>query len=376
MIFTSPVSYYTVDSKIFSSKIKAVIHSQSSGKPLEWVFPFDKVFSNYPWHTEPEQSLDELYDKRAKQLRSKYDYIILGYSGGADSHNMLMSFYRQNLFVDEIYTSHLNKATENINTNSIDASNINAEHNLNTTQKLQWISTHMPLTKITCVDMSDHSLNFYKDESWVIESNEFVNVFATKFDIFTVKDIKLNLDKGKKVAYILGLDKPRTFIKNGYFYTSFNDIAFNGSSPEYYNKEYSNLCMEYFYWSDECAELLAKQAHIVKRYVEATPGKKYFWDTDLGYNPSVYKIFHEPWLRHVIYTTWDNGFQVKKSVGGWPNEFDAWWFRNADDKQKTVFNKGIEYLLDNAKDFIIKDENFVKGFKIFSKNYIIGKMNE
>ena len=74
------VSYYKVDGILFNSKIQAALFAQKTNKPLEWVFTPDSEFSKYPWHIEPLSTLDQLYDKRARELREKYDYLILGYS--------------------------------------------------------------------------------------------------------------------------------------------------------------------------------------------------------------------------------------------------------------------------------------------------------
>ena len=103
MINHKELGYYTCDSKVFSSKIHACIHSTQTKKPLTWHFN-DEVFDNYPWHIEPEETIDELYFRRARQLREKYDYICLAFSGGGDSNNILEAFLRQGLFIDEVVT--------------------------------------------------------------------------------------------------------------------------------------------------------------------------------------------------------------------------------------------------------------------------------
>jgi hypothetical protein len=90
--------YYTVDGIDFQSKIQACIFANKHNKKVEWKFN-NQAFDTYNWSIEPEQSLDQLYDRRANDLREKYDYLILSYSGGADSHNILMAL------LDKIFTS-------------------------------------------------------------------------------------------------------------------------------------------------------------------------------------------------------------------------------------------------------------------------------
>jgi len=128
------LGYYSIGLQNFASKIDACILGTKVIDRLNLnVNPFnivkwhfnDEVFDNYDWRVEPEESLDELYNKRARTLRDQYDYIIISYSGGADSHNMLMSFLRQGLFVDEIVITHMNKAMKDYAV--IDPDNYSAE---------------------------------------------------------------------------------------------------------------------------------------------------------------------------------------------------------------------------------------------------------
>jgi len=93
------VSYYRVNNKVFSSKVLACIYATETNQEVEWVF-YNNVFDKFDWTVEPSETLDELYDLRARELREKYDYIVISYSAGADSHNVLTSFLRQNLRVD------------------------------------------------------------------------------------------------------------------------------------------------------------------------------------------------------------------------------------------------------------------------------------
>ena len=105
-MFNKNLGYYRCDGIDFQSKVNALLHSKAVNQPVEWMFHQD-VFESYPWHIEPSETLDQLYDRRAKELRKQYDYIILSYSGGADSHNILESFIRQKLHIDEIVINHI-----------------------------------------------------------------------------------------------------------------------------------------------------------------------------------------------------------------------------------------------------------------------------
>jgi hypothetical protein len=91
--------FYKVGDLKFYSKLQALEMQQHTNICPTWHFN-ESTFKSIDWSIEPKESLSELYKKRAQQIREKYDYIVLWYSGGADSHNVLMSFVKNNIFID------------------------------------------------------------------------------------------------------------------------------------------------------------------------------------------------------------------------------------------------------------------------------------
>ena len=91
--------FYTAGSFKTYSKLEAIEHTKITGQPVEWNFN-RATFEQYDWTQEPPGSLEFWYGERARQIRERYDYIVLWFSGGADSHNALMSFVKNNIFVD------------------------------------------------------------------------------------------------------------------------------------------------------------------------------------------------------------------------------------------------------------------------------------
>ena len=57
------------------------------------------------WLIEPPESIEELRKQRAQQLRDKYDYLVLYYSGGSDSQTVMNSFVNNNIDLDQIVIS-------------------------------------------------------------------------------------------------------------------------------------------------------------------------------------------------------------------------------------------------------------------------------
>jgi len=380
--FSTNNSFYTCNGLTFQSKVKACVYAQTVNQPVKWIFGLDEIYSKYSWDIEPTETIDELYDRRARELREQYDYIAISYSGGADSHNVLMSFYRQGLHVDEVITNHLTSVTEkftDLSGKNVSPENYNAEHQLNAVAKLQWIKTNMPKTLVVEVDMGEAVLNSFKpsDESWVLDQNVGLSMahrFRTNF--FRNKDFKNRLDVGKKVGFVVGIDKPKTVIDNNVLTLMFNDTMMFNSSIRDYNIDYDNVTIEPFYWASSTAPLICKQVHIIKRFIESSPGRRYYWDINKGFTYEVSRRYHERWLRTLLYTTWnDSWYQADKSKYVWHTEFDS-WAKNYTKGTTTQFlwNQGLEFLTKNAKDFVAYREGKADGLKPFTVKYPICKM--
>ena len=93
--------YYTVGNKIFNHNIYAYQEATKTNSDVNWHFN-DEVFLKQDWKTPIQIPLLELYRMRAEQLRQKYDYLILCWSGGGDSTTMLESFLDNNIHLDEV----------------------------------------------------------------------------------------------------------------------------------------------------------------------------------------------------------------------------------------------------------------------------------
>jgi hypothetical protein len=385
-MFNKKLGYYICEGKEFNSKIHACLYSMKVKKPFYWYFN-NKEFESYDWSQEPTETLDQLYDQRAKQLREKYDYLILSYSGGSDSHNILMSFIRQGLKLDEIIVNTMEKGTKNfteLNFNNKSNKNAAAEHYLQTVPMLKKLENLLTSTKITVLDLTDHlfeSLETIGDASWILNKNEQVNIAgATRFNYIHFSDIRKKFDKNISIGLIVGLEKPRTWIKKGIFYLGFNDRPANIVTVAEHFKEYTNTTVEFFYWSPDAIKIVCKQAHTIKRYVEIFPDKQLLWDLDQIKEPYsiVYRLKHERILRTIIYTTWnDNWYQADKAIKDWYSEFDAWFYEGfINTKAYHVWQEGLNYLEQNLSSiYIIKDENHRSdGLMSFIHSYKIGVM--
>jgi hypothetical protein len=380
------LGYYVVGNLQFDSKIRACLHAVETKQPVTWVFN-NAEFKSYDWSVEPEESLDQLYDLRARQLRETYDYLILSYSGGSDSHNVFEAFHRQGLLIDEIITNTVEKGSKGIiNVNSVEAfSAPQAEHEKQTVPRLKEIAQKMPGAKITVTDQTDFlfdHLTTAGDASWVLDKRESLNpAGVTRFNYLHFTEVRKRFDKNYKIGLIVGVEKPRTFISRGEFFVRFADRATNMITIHEHLKEYPNSTVEFFYWSPDCVPMIIKQCHVIKKYLELNPALQAKW-TDKDSSGETYRLMHEPVLRNLLYSTWDGGwYQSKKAILDWYSEFDQWFQVGYKDTNAFhVWQEGLNFVADKLHMFTKNASehgggDFTDGLKTVVHTWKIGKMN-
>jgi hypothetical protein len=238
----------------------------------------DTHFSKFDWTKEPTESLAELYKQRAIQLRDKYKYLIVAYSGGSDSHQILQTFLDNDIFIDEVFTTTWEKLLNGIDRTEL----LNDEHlkffleyELNVAPMLKLIKEKSPLTKITVIDSSDFLYNDVKTRNF-----EVLGMLKTNGGSFrgllvpipqTIKlfaGYTINKLSQDGVAFISGIDKPLISIKNNEFFTCFSDVGYTYDKLMN-NKIIDKVCkFEYFFWTPDFPFIPIKQAHVVKRALE------------------------------------------------------------------------------------------------------------
>ena len=271
---------YHVGDRAFCSKLEAIMHSRRANQPIDWRYQHD-VFQKYNWTQEPPQSLWDLYSERAHQLRDKYDYIMLMYSGGADSNNVLDAFEQNNIPIDEIRFGYAGEIS--------DPDSLKLDQNREiyhaAIPKARELQKKWPHLKVTIVDMKsimiDHVarqndlLHFGNNMAW----NPWQRV---RFGISMSGDQTWipNISKDKRVGILWGKDKTNVFKINNKYAVQFFDRQLNGNLellPD-------NCQHEYFYWSADSTNIVIKQGHVLKnffRQADSRPGwfeynKKYF----------------------------------------------------------------------------------------------------
>lgn len=267
--------HYVVNNEVITSKIYAMLKATDTKSDLTWHY-FDDVFdqanTNFSLHN---VTLESLYIARAQQLRDSYDYLILNYSGGSDSHNILHTFLNNNIKLDHIFVQWPERLMDRgiYTPNAIDKSNANfhSEWDLVLKKDLEWLGKNHPEIKIEIADWTTTvNEKFYKDDLFANNVSNLPSIArAQKQNTFSPVEGTLAL-AGKKVASIFGVDKPNIVKKGSKWFFYFVDTAcMTQPNPENPNGT------EYFYWSPAFPEIAILQGHKMAEWFERNPHKQY-----------------------------------------------------------------------------------------------------
>lgn len=356
-----PRGLYHVGDKIFNSKLQALLYSDQTGSIPRWDF-HDDWFSKFDWTIEPDQTLESLYAMRCQQIRDKYDYLVLHYSGGSDSHNMLTFFYLNNIHVDEILVAWPISYFENHTKPGLDKS---AAHSHNewfhvVKPDLEWIRKNLPKTKITLYDYTDDMVNFNVDQDWILHAGEHINPNITNRiqRYYQISDI--NLYDRHKIGHLYGIDKPLVFKEGSNWYLSFLDsmIGIQASHKPIFDR-HTHINVEFFYWSPDLPLLLIKQAHMIKKYYDLHPESLHL--ATFKKKTLALKEQERDLSRSVVYPHWRKSiFQTHKASNMFYKEFDSWFFQHATDSAKSRWHEGLDFLIGSLdKKWISHDKNGV-----------------
>jgi hypothetical protein len=262
--------YQVGDFKTYS-KVEAIEFSKKTGKPVHWNFN-ELDFSAYNWQIEPTADINVLYQRRAKQIRERYDYIVLWWSGGADSYTMLKAFVDQGLFVDEIATFH------NYGGDGSWDSYLNSEVKRVAMPIAEKLLENSPNTKFRLVDHLDYQKNLYSVDDnkfdFLYKANAIFspNQLARRYIREKEKDYLDLFSQGKTVCFVWGMDKPRVVQEpNGKYALRIVDIVDNCVNPETQRLNRAWEYDEFFYWSPDGKDIMAKQGHMIMRYLKNVP---------------------------------------------------------------------------------------------------------
>ena len=351
------LGYYLVGNEVYYNKIQALIDASKKNLEVKWFFNED-VFVKYPWHIEPKESLRELYRQRAQQLRDTYDYIRLELSGGSDSATVAYSFLLNNIHLDEVVFRYPKQGEKGIagDPSSTRCENTLSEWEFAAKPLLNWIATNYPKTKITIHDYSEDMIaeSDTKDESWIFRTRHYLQPgHIHKFDDSNLKEHLNTVDKTDKMCLLYGVDKPKVVIKDNKFFLYFMDgLASYTNEIAAIN---TGVVNEFFFWSPDCPELIAKQAHEVKRWFDLPQNSQMRGVLHWPNGNFAIRTLYEQLVKHIVYPDYDfHTFQTNKPTNNIYNEMDYWFHRNfKETKLYSSWESGINYLLKNVDPYYI-----------------------
>lgn len=377
--------YYIVGTKYYAHKMNALIEATQSRNKIQWEFGSD-VFDKINWRQSVNIGLSELYRMRAQQLRDKYDYLILAFSGGADSTNVLDSFLNNNIHLDEVLVHWPRRLTQGRYRVSADttAHNVLSEWELAVIPKLEHIRNNYPKIKITIDDLDDLSEE-YSEDAICITKNKF-HYLNIKRQRSIARRTSQIMQKKSNMAIIYGFDKPRLLNVNNVLCAFFVDeltSVVSDLAPGYERN------VEYFYWSIDLPELPVKQSQILYHLFRSQPALQKNIETkclkDIIYQPDINaKIVQQAeqaeMMRKItseaLYPAWNQQvFQADKpKYFAFKCEYHAWIKSYSDsqgliDSWASAFNQ-YNRLVDPS--FMLTDDGLYQGFS--TKLYPLGAL--
>jgi hypothetical protein len=250
--------YYDDLGGTYRNKFDAI----KSGRQVKLYF-YDKEFQSANWKLEPQENLSELYKQRAQQLRDKYDYIVLAYSGGIDSTNMLESFYYNNIHIDEII---MVGAFSQDSEKGVDE-NHNGEIYKNCFPLLNTLN--LKNTKITTYDYTKSFDQLSTLASDAARYNKITSWYSPHHWWWHDID-RLYKKNGVKIGLVFGTDKPsytRMPVITSKAFMMFSNLTISQlGNSNVLDETRDDFRKEFFYWSPEMPQILIKQLHMIDKF--------------------------------------------------------------------------------------------------------------
>ena len=299
---------------------------------------YDDVFDTLDWTKEPTEPYDLLLKERALQIRDEYDYVRLYYSSGSDSETCLQTFMKNDIPIDEIVVVHQGTA------NDLDKLESDREITRRAIPNLKTYEPQLRNTKISILGTErEHFVKVfthtdYREIAQVVHIKHMHYPSVAYYIFPELQDIHF---KTSKVCNLSPNLKPKLYLKNGIFYSNYND-----SEVCSFLIGESNV---FFFTDPTFPKLHLKQLHLLKNYFKSQfPQVK---DAFI-HESSVYKYLIEDATR----------VKINRSVD----------FLKHDPNQKDAFSSGVTLLKvrEAIKEMYVYDRSLYDIFKNLSQNYL------
>jgi hypothetical protein len=361
---TDYYGYYLFQNLKFNNKYDLMLLTNDP-RDVSWHY-HDDFFSSFDWKQEPSVSLEACYIDKALELRHRFDYIILMYGGGADSGNILETFVRNNIYLDEVCCL----------TNMNGSRNQNSFHNFEVFNvgkpKIENLIEQYKLkTKIRLLDITEQTLKFY-NKNTQLDFIHWINNYGSAY--CQAKGELENLvpewqritESGKRVCLLWGGEKPKLTIKNGKFFFYFLDVI-DGifSLRPQQTSNHNSISNELFYWgpTSASAKIIIKQAHIIKNFLSNNDNIRNSLKNQSIKDENAFvlwqgrKLLEIDNFKTLIYPYWDisNRLITKSITGNFLSSRDSWFWTKGNEPQVKIFLDGLKYLSNTIQPNWIED---------------------
>jgi hypothetical protein len=325
--------FYKVGSYRTFSKLEAFELAGCESSSVLWDFN-DSTFQSIDWKVEPTKDLWTMYKERARQIRDAYDYVVLWYSGGSDSHNMLLAWIEADCKIDEIATTWNYEATGDYN------NHYNAEITNVVLPDIKKLKDSGLEFTFRIIDISQHCLQIFDNWSTNFEYNinfhMSVNNPARNMFRETIPEYKNMIAAGKKVAFVWGKEKPQIRLsRDNKFYFSFNDNIDNCVGPHVQRKYHQGWYDELFYWTPDYPLIPVKQSHLLKTFCDLCTDKSMFTairedrTQTNGISRKLNMHLRDCITKLILYPKWSNEIFCNGKAGSFIYSLRDDWFLNS-----------------------------------------------
>jgi hypothetical protein len=152
--------YYAYNDKCFFNREQVYEEIEINGDyDARLLFVYNtEIFDKINWHQSIDIDILDLYKARAIQLRQSYSELILMFSGGSDSMQILNTFVKNNIKLDEIRIYSYDKMIQAYGENRILSNpdlRILLEYKKAALKTIEQIRSHIPDTVINHIDITN-----------------------------------------------------------------------------------------------------------------------------------------------------------------------------------------------------------------------------
>lgn len=330
----APHGHYTVGGKPYLSKISAYAEALPKNWLPHWNY-HEESFSKVKWTEEPTETLDELYRQRALEIRLKYDYIFLSYSGGVDSHNIALSFFKNGLHIDLLASR--SSSQSYLDNDSTDSRNMGKESLLAAVPQAEKLKQYSNNVNFRIIDWgSDIEKAWRQDSLGTSRIEEQTSLQASTIVKRRYHEFIPEAERYNNPVMLFGIDKPYVYYIDGKFYMAFMDLPLISQMMNEITLDRNNpFTLLSYYWHPDAEKILRKQAHIVVNWFKNNPQFMpllNFPHRNLQNKlPKVRDLTYNEIVNHLVYTCYDpTVWQTKKNLGQAFIEEEHWWHNNPD----------------------------------------------